>query len=616
MFELKGKAVTLNEGDLLRREKANYNYMMKLDKNSLLLNYNLEAGRSCETEHMHGGWESPTCQLRGHFLGHWLSAAAMHYYASGDMEIKAKADAIVKELEACQIDNGGQWVSSIPEKYLYWIAKGKSIWAPHYTIHKIFMGLLDMYQYAQNQLALQIAINFSLWFYDWSGKFTREEFDDILDYETGGMLEIWVQLYEITRKEMYLTLMERYYRGRLFDGLLEGRDMLTNMHANTTIPEVIGCARAYDVTGDQKWRAIAEAYWKCAVTDRGTFVTGGQTCGEIWTPKNEFSSRLGERGQEHCTVYNMIRLADYLFRWTGDSSYADYIERNLYNGIMAQGYWKYRYDHGFKSDYPDHGLLTYVLPLKAGSRKGWSSETEDFFCCHGTLVQANAAFNRYIYYQNEDTLYVNQFFDSAVSFSIAGKPITITQKRDTLSGSFHNSSSSSGLQSINANTSRYAHNPDCLVEQFKISVSEPVKMTLKLRVPFWLKGKPECSVNQETVSSYEIQSGYLTLNREWQDKDELWISYPMGIEAVALPDDKNMVAFTYGPMVLAGICSEERMLYVESNPAELLIHDNEREWSNWKPTFRTKGQDRGIFFKPIADIGYEQYEIYFPIKYV
>ena len=51
--------------------------------------------------------------------------------------------------------------------------------------------------------------------------------------------------------------------------LLEGRDVLTNMHANTTIPEVLGCARAYEVTGEEKWLEIVKCYWKCAVTDRG-----------------------------------------------------------------------------------------------------------------------------------------------------------------------------------------------------------------------------------------------------------------------------------------------------------------------------------------------------------
>ena len=47
--------------------------------------------------------------------------------------------------------------------------------------------------------------------------------DDILDFETGGMLEIWVQLYAITGKDKYAALMERYYRGRLFDPLLKRR---------------------------------------------------------------------------------------------------------------------------------------------------------------------------------------------------------------------------------------------------------------------------------------------------------------------------------------------------------------------------------------------------------
>lgn len=91
------------------------------------------------------------------------------------------------------------------------------------------------------------------------------------------------------------------------------------------------------MTGDEKWRTIAENYWKLAVTNRGMYATGGQTCGEIWTPMKRLSARLGQKGQEHCTVYNMMRLAGFLFRWTGDPSYADYQERLLYNGLMAQG---------------------------------------------------------------------------------------------------------------------------------------------------------------------------------------------------------------------------------------------------------------------------------------
>ena len=99
------------------------------------------------------------------------------------------------------------------------------------------------------------------------------------------------------------------------------------MHANTTIPEIIGCAAVYEATKITRYRDIVLAYWKCAVTDRGYFVTGGQTNGEIWTPKHRQASRLGERNQEHCSVYNMIRLANILFTWTGDVSYLNYIEK-------------------------------------------------------------------------------------------------------------------------------------------------------------------------------------------------------------------------------------------------------------------------------------------------
>ncbi len=85
----------------------------------------------------------------------------------------------------------------------------------------------------------------------------------------------------------------------MFERLLAGEDPLTNYHANTTIPEAHGAARAYEVTGEERYRQIAEAYWRCAVTDRGTYCTGGQTCGEIWSPPFELAARLGPRTQEH-----------------------------------------------------------------------------------------------------------------------------------------------------------------------------------------------------------------------------------------------------------------------------------------------------------------------------
>jgi DUF1680 family protein len=237
--------------------------------------------------------------VRGHFLGHWLSGAARSFAATGDGELKAKAERIVSELGRCQKENGGEWAGSIPVQYLDWIARGKTAWAPHYTLHKTLMGLYDMAAYGGSQQALEILTHFASWFYRWSGQFNREQMDNILDVETGGMLEVWANLYGLTQKPEHLELMQRYERHRLFDRLLRGEDALTDRHANTTIPEAQGMARAFEVTGEVHYRQAVEAYWDFAVTRRGMFCTGGQNAGEIWTPPFAWSARLGDKDQEH-----------------------------------------------------------------------------------------------------------------------------------------------------------------------------------------------------------------------------------------------------------------------------------------------------------------------------
>ncbi len=68
----------------------------------------LGLGVADQPKDIHWGWESPTCQLRGHFLGHWLSAAAFQAVNTGDREMRGKADGIVHELARCQQENGGE----------------------------------------------------------------------------------------------------------------------------------------------------------------------------------------------------------------------------------------------------------------------------------------------------------------------------------------------------------------------------------------------------------------------------------------------------------------------------------------------------------------------------
>ncbi len=598
--------VKLLPGLFLDRFTLNRSYMLSLTTPHLLQNFYMEAGLwgpRFKTDDMHGGWEAPTCQLRGHFLGHWLSGAAMIAANTGDQEIKGKADYIISELARCQVENGGEWAGSIPSKYLDWVARGKWVWAPHYTLHKTLMGLWDMYSWGGNLQALDVLLKWAHWFHRWSGQFTRDQMDDILDVETGGMLEIWAELYGLTGEKEHLELLRRYDRPRLFDALLAGKDALTNMHANTTVPEIEGAARAWEVTGDERYRKIVEAYWQAAVVQRGYYATGGQSNGEIWSPPNELSTRLGHRTQEHCVVYNLMRLSNMLLRWTGDSAYADYWERNLYNGILAQ-------------QHPKTGMIAYFLAMNPGALKYWGSPTEDFWCCHGSLVQAQANYANHIFYTGPTGPVLEQYIPSEAAWEWQGSPVRLRLENDPQ------------LELV--------HRPNSRKFTLKVDCENVRDFELKLRLPWWLNADAVVTVNGAAQPAAR-QPGYLSIQREWSH-DRVVIDLPQGLYTVPLPDDPATMAVMEGPVVLAGLNAggsykNELLQHGDDktrqgnyaidglvmfgdpqHPESFLLPDNEREWRTWRRDYRTRGQPINIRFVPLYEVFDEPYTIYFEMQ--
>lgn len=597
--EIAGRKVSICDSSLDYHQKENQKYLLELDLDKLLVPHKMEAGRFKTNDlpvSVYEGWEAPTCQLRGHFIGHWMSACAMNYSMTGDKRIQAAAETAVDELEQCQLVNGGRWAASIPEKYLYWIAKGIEVWAPQYTIHKTFMGLLDIYTMIGYGKALEIADRFGEWFYEWSGKFTREEFQKILGVETGGMLEIWAILYRITGKNIYAVLMERYYHEALFDGLLQGRDVLTNMHENTMLPEILGAAAVYEVTGDEKYMKIVREFWRQGVTERGYYATGGQSCGEVWTPKQHLNTRLGNKTQEHCTVYNMMRIASFLFCYEKDSAYMDYWERNLYNGILAQSYWNGFHVNVARTQYPTTGFMTYFLPMRAGSRKAWRGKFEHFFCCHGSVVQANAALNRGLYYRDEGSVYVCQYLDSDCKDLVHGKELSLRQR-----------------QRMHQECCGYADKPEFMEAAFQIEYEGKEEVEICFRIPEWCRGKYTVQLNDESLK-LQPEHGFVRIKRNWST-DQVVLVFERKIHAEKLPGDEHMVAFLDGPEVLAGLIKEEQALYGDpEHPEDLIVPECDREWERWISNYRTKGQENDIRFLPIRQVGYEKYQIYFQIE--
>lgn len=588
--------VRLLPGLFRKRMEINREYLLSLDTRALLQNYALEAGEQLQGYQalfdpdgswLHWGWESPTCQLRGHFLGHWLSAAAYIVRSENDRVLRARLYDVIDKLREYQLRNGGRWVGPIPEKYFEILLAGKDIWSPQYTMHKLFMGLLDAYECTSYAPALTIVSHLSDWYVDWFEK--ADAIDPKVAYrgESGGMLEIWVRLYRLSGEEKYRGLLKRYEYPEMFKILKEGGDPLTGAHTNASIPWVIGAARIYEVKRKADWLEIMKAFWDCAVERRGYFCTGASNAGEFWIPPNMMGEYSGDRDQEFCTVYNMVRLADCLFRFTGDSAYADYIERNLYNGFLAQ--------QDVRS-----GMPTYFLPMSSGGKKIWGSRTRDFWCCHGTMVQAHSMVNSLIYYKDEDSLTIAQYIPSRAELKISGTPVVIELKNDMR----YAGSGSLFAEYEGAEHSRWAFS-------ITLRTGRPQRFMLKLRIPRWVKGMPVVSVGGERrfITEDVVKDGYLKIDREW-DEQEIKIYFPVELSTEALPDRPEKKAVMEGPIALAALSDN---VALPDDPKRVLQKRSEHSYGEWpwlQSHYVLSYGGREVEFIPLYEVEDQAYTLY------
>lgn len=592
-------SVKILPGVFRERMDVNRQYLLELDANCLLQNFYLEAGiilpglqvvDNPETANLHWGWEAPTCQLRGHFLGHWISAAAKLIAADGEPELRVKLDKIVSELARCQELNGGEWVDSIPEKYFTRLIKNQYIWSPQYVMHKTIVGLSDAYIYAGNTQALDILSHLSDWYITWTEKAAETNPHAVYAGEEAGMLEVWAQLYQLTKDEKYLTLAKRYADAGLFRKLKEGKDSLTNCHANASIPFTHGAAKMYEITGDSDWLEVIKLFWKVAVTDRGMFSTTGMNAGEFWVPPHMQGHFLGSSDQEFCTVYNMVRTASYLLKYTGEAQYADYIERALYNGFLAQ-------------QNAQTGMPAYFLPLGAGSRKKWGTKTRDFWCCHGTMVQAQTLYPELVWFTDGDKITAAQYIPSEFTAEMNGANVTVSQ---TTGMKYYNDQAFFD-EKDDGQMSRW-------LLKFSVKCDKPVRFTLSLRVPEWAKGV-ELEVNGKNTAA-PVKDGWLDITADWQN-DSVQVFFPSELRAETLPDMPELMSVVDGPIVLAGIIGSDCGITGADKLNEQFMPQMEHTYGTfpWRQnSWRTRNQPQSVMFRPLYEVTDEEYTVYFTKK--
>jgi DUF1680 family protein len=505
--------VRLLKGEVQTAAEINQQYLDSLATDRLLHSFRVTAGIN-STATPYGGWEKPDCELRGHFNGgHYLSAVALSYASSGNDVLRKRGDAMVAELAKCQKANGNGYLSAYPPELFQRLVDGKKVWAPFYTYHKIMAGCVDMCIHTGNEDALRVAEGMAAWVQAYFEGVSDETRQRMLRIEYGGMNEVLANLYGLTKKQRYLDTARLFEQPAFLDPLAAHRDELKGLHANTHVPKVIGAARMYELTGERRYRAIAEYFLDDVLAQR-CYASGNMSQGEHWRGvAGDLKGSLEYENAECCVAYNLMKLERHAFAWSGEAKWMDAYERVLWNSRMGTQNAR--------------GLKQYFVPLAPGYWKFYGSAENSFWCCTGTGAEEFAKFNDSIYSYDGESVWVNQFLASELDWK---------EKKF-------------GLRQETAF-------PAELGTKLTVKVEAPQMRTIRVRIPGWCADGGSVKVNGRVLEAFGQAGSYLSVTRMWRDGDKVEVSLPMALWSDPLQGDETLQAAMFGPLVLACVMGD------------------------------------------------------------
>ncbi len=548
----------------------------------------------------YGGWErksannwekSPeTFSLAGHSLGHFLSAFSECYAKIGDEKLKQKILYIVSQLESVQNNAKSGYIGGCKEncftelfdKNLTSWAEG--YWVPWYNLHKIFKGLTDAYSVTEDQTVLRVLLRFADWACDGLSDFSDEDFEKMLEYEHGGMNEVFANLYRITKNEKYLYFAEKFTHKKLFRFLLKGEDKLDGWHANTQIPKVTGMAAIYAAAPEahKEYRTAAENFWRFVTQDR-SYAIGGNSDKEHFEKKGK--ETLSKKTCESCNTYNMMRLCEYLFSFKQKSEYFDWYENALLNHILAQQ--------------DESGAKMYFVSLLQGHHRTYEKKYKSWWCCTGTGMENPEKYENNIFFFDGSTLYINLYIPSRLE--------------------------TDGI-SLEINTD-YPYS-----DKINIAVKRNTKIdSLKLRIPEF--SNKAATIRHGAKEFREIEKGYFTVSNI-KGGDTVELTLPMEITEYK-SREKNVCALKYGPVTLCAplgkitdkvseyisnelliddITVEYPSLLLNGKSAETCVEISDRKKLIFKIPAKYSTLGTPIILKPFFETRHEFYTVYFDKK--
>lgn len=578
------ESVTLKESWIQYREALNIDYLQSLDADRLLHNFRINAGLPSSASPLEG-WEAPSIGLRGHFVGHYLSACSFVVKKYHDGILGKRLEYMVDELSKCQMALGKGYLSAFPEREFDILeTKAEGVWAPYYTYHKIMQGLLDVYINTGNVKAYDVLLNMADYVRLRMEKLSAQSISKMLyttqanpANEPGGMNDVLYKLYRISKDEKHLKLAQIFDRKWFLMPLANNEDILSGLHSNTHIVLVNGFSECYEITKNPIYYNAVTHFWDM-LAYKHAYVNGSSSGPRpnVTTPTSLTSEHWGRPGQlsntltgeiaETCVSHNTQRLTSKLFEWTCKPRYADWYMNAFYNSIMALQNAK-------------TGEYVYHLPLGSPRRKKFLNSYSDFRCCNGSSIEAFSLLNKNIYFHDDKNVWVNLYIPTVLDWK--ERHIKISQEGDFIRDQ---------------------------KAELTVASDSAQFLSLNLFIPSWGKGA-KVYVNNH-LQGVAAENSFFNLNREWRNCDCIRVQFDFKFRVESMPDDKNTVAIFYGPLLLSFQSAEEISLYGEKDDILSNLEVSDRE----SLLFVLNNGGKKYYLKPLLSIEDEPYSVYVRIN--
>lgn len=381
--------------------------------------------------------------------------------------------------------------------------------------------------------------------------------------DTDGHPEIemaLVELYRVTDDRSYLTLAQQlidvrghrvlvphHFGSAYFQDTTPVRDETTVVgHAVRALYLLCGVVDVYLETGERALLDSAVRQWESMHATKMYLngAVGSRFEGEAFGDEYELPPDLVYG--ETCATIGNIMFSWRLLLATGESRYADSIERSLYNLFAAStsvdrlGFF---YNNPAQRRSKRPAAPADERPTRAdapGTRPAWFKCA----CCPPNIMRTVASLGGYVATGSKDGIQIHQYLPATVPAGPDG-PATLEMR------------------------TRYP--ADGTVE-LTVTAAESPQWTLALRVPDWC-ADPTVTVNGEPADAVN-RKGYLEISHYWRVGDTVTLTLPMPARLTvphpAADALRGTVAIERGPIVYC-LESPDQETGVDLNHVELLV---------------------------------------------